>query len=113
MKNLIKKKDTQTESNPVGWKQATKYYLLWNLRLWNLLDMKRESGLETRNGLGATNEDTSAQDKGKHRLWLCPKSLPNHYVVHYIVTTPFCSGVRMFSVHYIVHWMYPTIHREM
>jgi len=27
---------------------------------------------------------------------LCPKSLPNHYIVHYIVTTPFCSGVRMF-----------------
>jgi len=33
-------------------------------------------------------------------FWLCPKSLPNHYIVHYIVTTPFCSGVRMFSDHW-------------
>jgi len=39
-------------------------------------------------------QNTTAKEKTQR---LCPKSLPNHYIVHYIVTMPFCSGVRMFS----------------
>ena len=36
--------------------------------------------------------------------WLCPKSLTTPYIVHYIVTTPFCSAVRMSSGKY--HTLY-------
>ena len=38
----------------------------------------------------------------KWRLWLCPKSLTIPYIVHYIVTTPFCSAVRMSSGKYYI-----------
>ena len=35
-----------------------------------------------------------------HSLRLCPKSVTTPFIVHYIVTTPFCSAVRMSSGKY-------------
>ena len=48
-------------------------------------------------------------------LWLCLKSLTTPYIVHYTVTTPFCSAVRMSSGKYYTLYSdskYPTMHHE-